>query len=171
MSIRLFQTEDLPDLFGINAAAVPGVSCETVGTLAHNIALSTALVAIAPACGRPVGFLTLIDPGTAAYDSPNLRWFEARQGREGGDLVYVDRIAVHPGQRGQGIGTALYTHAFDRFSDRGEIGCEVNIRPPNPVSERFHAALGFRKVGEQDLAGGDKAVGYWVRPLGGTLCR
>ena len=45
------------------------------------------------------------------------------------------------------------------------IGCEVNIRPPNPGSHRFHKRLGFHQVGERHYDGGDKAVAYYVRPL------
>ncbi|MEL6386173.1 MAG: GNAT family N-acetyltransferase [Pseudomonadota bacterium] len=165
MKIRPYRNEDLQVLHGINQASTPGVSSETPDTLAHWIGLSTALIA-EDASGSPVGFLTLIELGTAAYDSANLRWFEARQAKEGGDTIYVDRIAVAPAMRGYRVGEALYRDAFGRFSHRGEIGCEVNIRPPNRGSQRFHARLGFRQIGERSYAGGEKSVGYWVRPLG-----
>lgn len=166
MIIRSFRSADLPVLHTINQAAVPGVSPETPETLAKWIALSTAFVAEAGPGGPPLGFLTLVELGTAAYDSANLRWFEARQAREGGDLIYVDRIAVDPARRSAGIGAALYRHAFAAFSHRGEIGCEVNITPPNPGSRRFHARLGFREIGQRPYDEGRKAVGYWARPLG-----
>ncbi|MEM7767620.1 MAG: GNAT family N-acetyltransferase [Pseudomonadota bacterium] len=164
MIIRAYQPSDLPALHRINQASTPGVSPETPESLAHWIGLSTGFVATDEA-GAPLGFLTLVELGTDAYTSANLRWFEDRQVREGGDTVYVDRIAVDPAHRGQQVGAALYTHAFQVLAGRGEIGCEVNVRPPNPGSQRFHARLGFRQIGERTYGGGDKAVGYWVRRL------
>lgn len=166
MRIRPYSSQDLDHLHAINEAGVPGVASETRQALGTWIALSMALIAADHESDVPVGFLTLIELGTAAYDSANLRWFEARQAREGGDTVYVDRIAVHPDWRGQGVGASLYRFAFDLLGDRDEIGCEINIRPPNPASRRFHSGLGFRQIGERSHANGEKAVGYWVRPLG-----
>jgi len=38
------------------------------------------------------------------------------------------------------------------------ITCEFDIEPPNPASERFHAKLGFREIGRQQLDSGRKTV-------------
>jgi predicted GNAT superfamily acetyltransferase len=94
----------------------------------------------------------------AAYDSPNFLWFRERVDR----FVYVDRIAVAPARRGQGLARRLYEALFAAARALGQatILCEVNSDPPNPASDAFHAALGFREVGRARLAAHDKAVRY-----------
>ncbi|WP_375208385.1 GNAT family N-acetyltransferase [Hyphomonas jannaschiana] len=107
ISIRAYTPADLPALHAINEQGVPGVSRETIESLGKWVSLSECLVAVDDA-GRPIGFLNLVPPGTPAYTSPNLRWFEAR----GGNVNYVDRIAIDASARGQRIGEALYEAAF-----------------------------------------------------------
>jgi len=164
MLIRAYATSDLDTLFAINQAGVPGVGNETKTSLETWINLSTAFIA-ADEKNTPLGFLTVIEPGTKRYDSENLRWFEAYLRQYGGDLIYVDRIAVAETARGQNIGERLYKAAFEAFASRQQIGCEVNIQPPNPGSMRFHARLGFKRIGERSYDRGRKSVAYYVRPL------
>ena len=164
MSIRRYRSSDLAVLHDANQASVPGVSTESKETLRKWISLSTCFVA-ADAADHPLGFLTLIEPGTLAYSSDNLRWFEAYIERTGKSVIYVDRIAFLPEARGRGLGEALYQAAFDFFSGVDEIGCEVNTLPPNPGSHRFHKRLGFRQIGEQVFVPGEKSVAYYVRTL------
>jgi uncharacterized protein len=58
-----------------------------------------------------------------------------------------------------GVGRALYAELVRRFTGiRPVILCEVNVRPRNEVSLRFHDGLGFREVGRQDTDGGAKTV-------------
>jgi len=161
---RDYIASDLPALFEINQAGVPGVGNETLETLKMWINLSTVFVA-ADDKNTPLGFLTLIEPGTKDYDSQNLRWFEAYIDETGRDLVYVDRIAVAETARGQTLGQRLYEAAFKAFASRGEIGCEINISPPNPGSMRFHARLGFRQIGTRSYGNEGNAVAYYVRDL------
>ncbi|MBO0905354.1 GNAT family N-acetyltransferase [Jiella sp. MQZ13P-4] len=100
---------------------------------------------------------------TGDYDSPNFLWFRARYER----FVYVDRVVVAPQARGRGLARALYDSvlAAAMAADAGRIVCEINLDPPNPGSLRFHERLGFRKVGEARLAGGEKTVGYYELSL------
>lgn len=144
---------------------MPGVGSESKESLSRWINLSTVFVA-ADTKNQPLGFITLIEPGTLDYESANLRWFEAWKEEHGRDVVYVDRIAISQAARGARLGEKLYRAAFDAFSDRGEIGCEVNITPPNPGSHRFHKRLGFIQVGERSYDEGRKSVAYYVRALG-----
>ena len=164
MSIRQYRSSDIAVLHDANQASVPGVSTETMERLSEWISLSTCFVA-ADAADRPLGFLTLIAPGTLAYPSDNLRWFEAYIERTGKSVIYVDRIALLPAARGQGLGEALYRAAFDHFSSVDEIGCEVNTLPPNPGSHRFHQRLGFTQIDEQVFVPGEKSVAYYARTL------
>lgn len=107
-------------------------------------------------------FLLTFDQ-TAAYDSPNFLWFRERYPR----FVYVDRIVVAASARGRGHARRLYEDLFARAAAAGHdiVTCEVNLDPPNPTSDAFHTALGFREVGEAVIHGGKKAVRYYAKPL------
>lgn len=92
------------------------------------------------------------------YGSVNFLWFKARLDR----FVYVDRVVVAPLHRGRGLATALYGALFVAAREAGHsrIVCEVNSDPPNPASDAFHAALGFREIGSALLEGHGKTVRY-----------
>jgi predicted GNAT superfamily acetyltransferase len=98
----------------------------------------------------------------AHYRSPNFLWFKARLAR----FVYVDRIAVAETARGRGIARRLYDDLFAAARDAGHdrIVCEVNVEPPNPTSDAFHARFGFTEIGQADLASG-KVVRYLSKAL------
>ena len=164
IAVRPIINSDLPALHVINQTGVPGVSSESQSSLAEWINLSTGFTAV-DAGNTPLGFMTLIEPGTLAYDSENLRWFERYIAETGADLIYVDRIAIAKTARDHGVGSALYHAAFAAFADRQLIGCEINIEPPNLGSMRFHERLGFSRVGERAYDGGRKSVAYYVRKL------
>lgn len=163
MTIRPYQPSDFSRLYEINQASVPGVGTETEQSLAKWFELSTCLVAERE--GAPVGFITLMELGQPAYNSPNMRWFEAYSERTGKSVIYVDRIALAPETRGMGIGERLYLAAFKTFASFDEIGCEVNTLPPNPGSHRFHQRLGFKAVGDAIYVPGEKAVRFYARAL------
>jgi uncharacterized protein len=99
----------------------------------------------------------------ADYDSPNFLWFRERYPR----FAYVDRIAVADHARGRGHARRLYEAFFDHARRAGyEIAvCEVNLDPPNPPSDAFHAALGFEEIGSAAIRGGTKTVRYFARML------
>lgn len=103
---------------------------------------------------------------TACYANPNFIWFKTR--RE--SFVYVDRVVVSQNARGQGIARTLYKDLFAGAKQAGFdlVVCEVNIDPPNPASEAFHAAMGFSRVGEAAIYGGNKTVGYLEKVLSGS---
>ncbi len=165
MRIRSYKPADLDQLYQINQASTPGVGHEddAVG-LARWISLSTCLVCV-DETDTPLGFITLIAPGTLAYESQNLRWFESWLEPQQISLIYVDRIAISQAARGKKLGEKLYEAAFTAFAGHDQIGCEVNTAPDNPGSHRFHQRLGFRQVGTRTYAGGQKAVAYYTRDL------
>lgn len=105
--------------------------------------------------GRAVAFLLALREG-CRYDSVNYRWFADRFDR----FLYIDRITVSRAHQGQGLGPRLYQDlfAFARRSDATRVTCEFDIEPPNPVSQRFHARMGFEEVGSQWLAWTQKRV-------------
>jgi predicted GNAT superfamily acetyltransferase len=100
---------------------------------------------------------------TADYDSVNYLWFRERYPA----FVYVDRVVVADSARGRGLARRLYDDLFAAAKAAGHerIVCEVNSDPPNPASDRFHAALGFVAVGTAEIHGGKKTVTYLERTL------
>jgi predicted GNAT superfamily acetyltransferase len=109
-----------------------------------------------------VAFLIAFAPD-ADYDGVHFLWFRDRFD----DFVYVDRIVVANEARGRGIARALYADLFQRAQSDGHsmICCEVNVDPPNPASDAFHASLGFQEIGRAAMANG-KVVRYFTRPTG-----
>lgn len=163
--LRALTPADLPAVAAINAAEVPRLGPLTDEQLrTHAARCEVALVAeVAPADGQPpviAGFVLALAPGHD-YASPNYRFFEAR----GTDHLYVDRIAVAPAFRRRGVARALSDAVFDRArrDGRAEVTCEVNLRPANEGSLRFHAEQGFVEVGQQDT--GRLRVALLARPV------
>ena len=107
-------------------------------------------------------FLIALDHN-ASYTSPNFMWFKAS--RE--SFLYIDRIIVSRSARGLGIARFLYDDLFAAAKQAGHdrVVCEVNIEPPNLVSEAFHVALGFDGVGQATIHNGTKTVRYFEKTL------
>jgi len=101
----------------------------------------------------------------ADYRGESFLWFRSRYPR----FVYVDRVVVDSRHRGKGIARALYEELFDVARARGHerVLCEVNLVPPNPISDAFHEALGFREIGRGALSRLKREVRYlaleWTR--------
>ena len=149
MPIRHYTPTDLPALYAINQASTPGVGHEgSAEGLKRWIDLATCLVAT-DAGGAPLGFINLIEPGTLAYESANLRWFEAWQTEQGCDLLYVDRIAISEAARGQGLGRALIGHALDYFRKEKLAYAVIETLDSNPIGQTLYPATGFQEIARQ----------------------
>ena len=151
-SIRSLVPDDLPRLLALNNAAVPAVNkldAPALAALAEHSHLAVAVVAD-DAPDVALGFAILFVAG-ADYESENYRWFSGRST----DFLYVDRIVVADGFRGQGLGQVLYDAIFGaaRRELLAEVLCEVNLEPPNPGSLAFHDRLGFTEVGQLSTKG------------------
>lgn len=106
-------------------------------------------------------FLIAFDEN-ADYDSPNFLWFRERYPA----YAYIDRVITAEAARGKGYARALYEDLFAAARAAGKpiITCEVNIDPPNPGSDAFHARMGFVEVGTAILKNG-KLVRYMAKRL------
>lgn len=160
LTFRTATRADLDWLAALNADCLPAVNALGPEDLWHIVTISD-YARIAWRGGERLGVLTVIPAGVDHY-SLNYRWFAARYA----DFLYVDRIMVAEAARGLGVGRALYDDLFGYAAGRtARITCEVNSRPKNPASMRFHRSLGFEPVGEQETEGGAKAVVLLSRPV------
>ncbi len=107
-------------------------------------------------------FLLVFDE-SANYNSPNFLWFRERFD----SFLYIDRVVVGAAYRRLGLGRILYDDLFRRAGRLGRrrIACEVNLRPPNPVSDAFHAKLGFAEIGQSIAGDSGKLVRYLMRDV------
>lgn len=157
VQIRPFLPGDLGTLVHMNNAAVPAVNALSAEDLLDQINMALVCL-VAMMEDTPAGFLLCMADGVS-YDSKNYRWLSGRFD----NFAYTDRICVDEAQRGKDIGGQLYRALFDHVSGSGRcFVCEVNERPPNPGSLKFHKRLGFEEVGREDH--GEKAVIFLKRP-------
>lgn len=162
ISVRDATDEDEDFILALNGASGPGVADMSREEF-RQVRSWAARILVAELDGKPVGFLILIEPGTA-YPSDNYGWFEDRFRRH----LYVDRIAVDASAMRKGVGRALYDAAalVARELDEPRITCEVNEDPPNPESMAFHRAAGFHCIASRPSPRLGKVVAMFVRELG-----
>lgn len=106
----------------------------------------------------PAVALLLAFDDTDDYDGGHFLWFRGRPGR----FLYIDRVVVSNEWRRHGLARMLYDDLFKRAARLGHfrIVCEVNVEPPNPVSDQFHETLGFAEIGRATFNDGAKTVRY-----------
>ena len=148
----------LPAILALNNTHARELSWLEMPKLSHLVAEAF----LALHAGEADAFLLAFDQD-ADYDSTNFLWFKARYPR----FAYVDRVAVASHARGRGLARAFYETLFDKARAAGHavVTCEVNSDPPNPASDAFHAAMGFREVGSASIYGGERSVRYYAREL------
>jgi predicted GNAT superfamily acetyltransferase len=143
--IRDLAPADLDAAWAINQANTPAVGDVSRDKLAWIVEMAS-MSLVAETQGIVVGFCIVLPPGTE-YTSMNYRWFCERYD----SFVYLDRVAVDEAARGAGIGAALYAEVERRAAGTAELfTLEVNLRPRNDGSLRFHDRLGFVEVGQQE---------------------
>jgi hypothetical protein len=148
---------DLPHILELNKAAIPAVNLLSEQEI-QNLFSQAEYFHSLWLNKEVIGFLIGLGPG-AIYDSPNYRWFELRYDR----FLYIDRIVIDPTHRGRGFGRLFYDNLRESVGQQfPKITCEVNLRPKNERSLRFHQGYGFRQVGTQETEGGMKHVSLMV---------
>jgi uncharacterized protein len=156
-SLTNLSSADFPWVLALSAKNEVETGYLDIAKLTHLAAESFVARVAAP----DLGYLLTFTPD-AKIEGSNFEWFKAR----GGNFIYIDRIVVAAHARGKGIARSFYEALFVAAREAGfhEVTCEVNSDPPNPVSDKFHAALGFLPVGRATLPNG-KTVTYMARPL------
>ena len=159
---RRGRPEDLEAVLALNQASIPHLGELTATKLARLVDIASCFLVVERDAAL-AGFVLAMTP-QAPYDSPNFGWFKARYP----SFVYVDRIAVSRTHTRGGIGNALYRDVVAHAREVGApiITCEINTRPPNPLSMAFHDHHGFIEVGSQDTEGGAKTVSMRVKHVG-----
>lgn len=133
----------LARVHAINEASLPWVGQVSPTELDALFDLSDHAWGVSVA-GTLQGFALCIPPNTH-YASPNYRWFS----QQFEDFLYVDRIAIDPETRRNGIGRLIYQDLIQRAESRDvPMLAEVMKRPPNHASLMFHERFGFSEVGE-----------------------
>ena len=159
--IRDYRVEDRTAVLAINEMNLPDVGPMDDAKLDLLLEQSVQF-SVVDVDGVAVGIMILLGPGST-YASPNYRWFSERYD----DFVYVDRIALVPGARGQGWGPALYASFAERATERAApvMAAEVNTVPRNDRSLRFHEIGGFEEVARCQPYGGEEEVAMLVKRL------
>jgi len=160
MQLSVVTAADLERVLALNEAAVPHVNSidlEQIRWFADN----AFYFKVATIDDKRVGFLIGLRPGLD-YRSENYRWFCGNYD----DFGYVDRVAVDESARRFGVASRLY----EDFASLLEgvvpyMTCEVNVRPPNESSMRYHEQHGFRRVATQETEGGSKEVALLEKKL------
>lgn len=160
ITLRDISKEDAAAITALNNAADPSVNALGEEAL-YALAISAEFARVAVGKQGIAGLMLAYGPG-ASYDSVNYRWFDKRYR----DFLYIDRVVVAEAARGHGIGKRLYADVTAFAAGRAKcLACEVNERPPNPGSLRFHETLGFDIVGRQETESGAKSVALMVKQL------
>jgi predicted GNAT superfamily acetyltransferase len=163
--IRDLRAGDLTTIWSINQANIPAVGEVTVEQLDRIVTQSPIALGAVNDDDVVTGFCLVLGPG-ADYGSVNYRWFSERYEH----FIYLDRVAVDADHRSQGIGATLYAEVESRAALATDpepewFTLEVNLRPRNDGSLRFHHRLGFTEVGQQETPYGS-LVSMLAKPLG-----
>ncbi|MEX2476925.1 MAG: GNAT family N-acetyltransferase [Gracilimonas sp.] len=158
MNIRPASENDLSLVLDLNTAAIPHVSEVDLVDMKRFLKQADPFLVVEEE-GEIAGFMIILQKGLE-YDSLNYKFFCNNYE----DFDYVDRIVIGENFRSKKLGSSLYNYLFQN-SDKKNVTCEINIKPPNKYSMEFHKALGFSQVAEQVTEGGKKSVAMMVKEL------
>ena len=160
MQITDVTETDLTTVLALNESSTPHVNNIDLDMM-RWFAANAFYFRIARIEERLAGFLIGLRPGLE-YGSENYRWFCDNYA----DFGYIDRVAVAMSARRRGVAS----HLYDDFAAtlKGAVPiltCEVNIRPSNESSMRYHETHGFVQVATQETEGGKKKVALMEKKL------
>jgi len=158
--VRAAVAADHAAILALNNSAVPHVNALSTEEFAW-LSGHAHFFGVVEDAGEVAGF-ALVLPSGVEYWSDNYKWLTARFDR----FLYLDRVVVAAPARRRGVGRALYDALFAFARDAWpRITLEVNLRPPNPDSVRFHERLGFRTIGVREYNAGVNAVLMMTRDI------
>ena len=145
--------DDLEFVLHLNQKNTPAVSDSSFEIMSYFLRVSD-YFKILTVDEKPIGFLIALMPGED-YHSENYRWFNMKYK----SFIYIDRVVISEKYRGRGYGKLLYNdlHHFSKGKVL-KLACEVNTRPMNLQSIKFHDKFGFYEVGTQETENGKKKV-------------
>ncbi|MEI7506019.1 MAG: GNAT family N-acetyltransferase [Actinomycetes bacterium] len=155
--IRELTADDLDVMLAINQENVPAVGPETSETMQQIFEWSSLTLGI-EVDQALVGYCLIMKPGLP-YASTNYQWFCDKYD----EFIYLDRVAFTESHQGRGYGSLLYNEVEAR-STESLFTLEVNLKPRNEGSLRFHERLGFVEVGQQ-ISGSGKLVSLMAKTL------
>lgn len=158
MLIRTVKYSDLTEIYTLNESVLPHVNSIPISDFEEFMRVNSHFFVIEKE-GELAGFVIVLGPGQE-YDSENYEYYTEKYK----SFDYVDRIVISEKFRGKGLGSELYKHLFENTKEE-RVTCEVNIKPPNMKSIRFHQMLGFEEVHQQYSEGGKKFVSLMVKEL------
>ena len=123
-SVREARVEDLSRLEAIRAASLRGAPPLLLDVAVRGVGL--VLVATAPGTAEPAGYALAL-----------------RDGEE--EVAYLAELAVAPGCRRRGHGSALLSAVLDRLSDHEEL--RLTTRAADDRARAFYEAAGFERLG------------------------
>lgn len=144
---------DLEFVLNLNQRNTPAVSNSSFEMMSYFLKVSE-YFKILTVFEEPIGFLIALMPGKD-YHSENYRWFNMKYN----SFMYIDRVVISEKYQGRGYGKLFYND-LQHFS-KGRVlslACEVNTRPMNLRSIKFHDKLGFYEVGTQETENSKKKV-------------
>lgn len=164
MTARLIDLRQYPALHDAALSLNAANAIETSPLDADGLLRRLSRAAAAPALVEGDGLLgfVLAYGSEAGPDSRHYDWVAGRLSC----FVYIDRVITAAPARGRGIGRGLYEAVENLARARGAawLACEINVEPPNPVSDAFHARLGFETMGRA-VVGNGKTVRYVRRAV------
>jgi len=157
MSVRVrpIAAGDFDEILRINSESGPHVADLDHEELRRLVALAS-VVWVAESAMRVVGYLVGMS-SSDSYDGEEFRWFLKRFEQP---FVYVDQIAVDARARRANVASQMYEH-LARWCNSLNINllcCEVNMRPVNSISMRFHEKFGFKRLDELDTSDGRRVA-------------
>ena len=148
--------DDLKSILSLNQDSIPAVSSSNLEMMKHFLIICD-YFKICKINGEIIGFLNALLP-SKDYTSEHYKWFNDRYE----SFIYVDRIIFNKSYQNQGYGTVFYDDLINSIENKPlDIACEINTKPYNKQSIKFHKKYGFKEVGRKDI-NKEKSVIYML---------
>jgi predicted GNAT superfamily acetyltransferase len=139
---------ELDNIYKINQANVPEVGSIANISEFQKLLFMGSFNLIAKIDDEVIGYIVCFRENSA-YKSLNYKFFSESIS----SFLYIDRVAIKDTYRHQGIGMKIYEQVFNKAIELGlPVVCEVNTKPINEPSLKFHAKLGFKECGVNDFS-------------------